>query len=112
MKGLCKRVGVKRFGFKAMRQYVASVLAGIHKVSAKRIQELLRHKNVTATERYIHMIQRDQREPVNLLKLRSSQEELTKADEAVGNGDRVAGTIWQSQGVSNPCLRRERALPP
>jgi len=53
IKALCRRAGVKPFGFHAMRRYVASVLADEHKVSAKRIQRILRHKNISTTERYI-----------------------------------------------------------
>lgn len=67
MKGLCKRAGVKSFGFHALRRYVASVLADTHKVSAKRIQRILRHKNVTTTERYIQNINKDLKETMNLL---------------------------------------------
>ena len=59
MKGLCKRAGVKPFEFHALRRYVASVLADTHKVSAKTIQRILRHKNVTTTERYIQNINQD-----------------------------------------------------
>jgi integrase len=59
MKGLCKRAGVKSFGFCALRRHVASLLADTHKVSAKTIQQILRHKNVTTTKRHIHTINRD-----------------------------------------------------
>ncbi len=67
MKGLCKRAGVKDFGFHALRRYVASVLADTHKVSAKTIQVILRHKSITTTEKYIHNINRDLRGTMNLL---------------------------------------------
>lgn len=67
MAGLCKRAGVPEFGFHALRRYVASVLADTHKVSAKTIQRILRHKNVTTTERYIHNINRDLGAIINLL---------------------------------------------
>lgn len=59
LKGLCKRAGVKPYGFHALRRYVASVLADNHKVSAKTIQRILRHKSVHTTERYIQNINRD-----------------------------------------------------
>ena len=52
LRGLCKRAGVQPFGFHALRRYVASFLADTHKVSAKTIQRILRHKNLATTERY------------------------------------------------------------
>lgn len=67
MKGLCKRAGVKEFGFHAMRRHVASVLADTHKISSKTIQRILRHKNVTTTERYIQNINHDLSPVMDLL---------------------------------------------
>ena len=67
MKGLCKRAGVRPFGFHALRRYVASVLADTHKVSAKRIQRILRHQSLATTERYIHHINQDLQGTLNLL---------------------------------------------
>ncbi|HTY21786.1 MAG TPA: tyrosine-type recombinase/integrase, partial [Desulfomonilaceae bacterium] len=67
LSGLCKRAGVKSFGFHALRRYVASFLADTHKVSAKTIQRILRHKNLATTERYIHNINRDLVGIMNLL---------------------------------------------
>lgn len=65
--GLCDRAGVKPFGFHGLRRYVASVLADTHKVSAKTIQRILRHKNIQTTERYIHNINNDLKDTLNLL---------------------------------------------
>jgi integrase len=59
MRGLCKRAGVDEFGFHALRRHVASVLADTHKLSSKTIQRILRHRNVTTTERYIQNINHD-----------------------------------------------------
>ena len=56
LKGLCSRAGVKVFGFDALRRYVASVRADIHKISAKTIPRILRHKNLSTPERYIKRI--------------------------------------------------------
>ena len=67
MQSLCKRAKIKRFGFHALRKYVASVLADTHKVSAKKIQRVLRHKNVTTTERYIMHLNQDLADTMNLL---------------------------------------------
>jgi integrase len=67
MKSLCKRAGIKPFGFHALRRYVASVLADTHKVSAKRIQRILRHKSLSTTERYIQNINEDLEDTLELL---------------------------------------------
>ena len=67
LKGLCERAVVKPFGFHALRRYVASVLADTHKVSAKSIQRILRHKNLATTERYIQTINNDLKETMSLL---------------------------------------------
>ncbi len=48
-------------------RYVASVLADTHKVSAKIMQRILRHKNLSSTEKYIHNINHDLHAVVNLL---------------------------------------------
>ncbi len=80
MKGLCKRAGVKPFEFHALRRYVASVLADTHKVSAKTIQRILRHKNVTTTERYIQNINHDLTTTMNLLSGKDPQEGSPKVE--------------------------------
>jgi len=67
MGGLCKRAGIRPFGYHALRRYVASVLADTHKVSAKRIQLILRHKNLSTTERYIQNINEDLKGTLELL---------------------------------------------
>ncbi len=85
METLCKRAGVKAFGFHALRRYVASVLADTHKVSAKTIQRILRHKSVTTTERYIQNINKDLNSIVNLLGTKSTQEEHPKTSKGLGN---------------------------
>lgn len=59
MKGLCKRAGVKRFGFKAFRKFGPSVLNDIHRVSIKKLQRLLRHQTQTTTEIYLKKIDDD-----------------------------------------------------
>lgn len=69
MAGLCKRAGIKRFNFHSLRRYVASVLADTHKISAKTIQRILRHKSVNTTELYIHNLNRDLSGVMGLLEL-------------------------------------------
>jgi len=52
MRQLCKRAGVKAFGYHAIRHLTASMLAQAD-VPMVTIQRILRHKNLTTTERYI-----------------------------------------------------------
>jgi integrase len=66
---------VRPFGFHALRRYVASILADTHKVSAKTIQRILRHKNVMTTERYIQNINHDLKEVLALLDRRCVPEQ-------------------------------------
>jgi len=75
LKGLCERAKVRPFGFHALRRYVASILADTHKVSAKTIQRILRHKNVMTTERYIQNINHDLKEVLALLDRRCVPEQ-------------------------------------
>ena len=72
MKGLCKRAGVKPFGFKAFRKFGPSVLNDVHKVSIKKLQRLLRHKTQTTTEIYLKHIDNDLASPVRLLEKRDT----------------------------------------
>jgi integrase len=81
MKGLCKRAGVKTFGFHALRRYCASLLADTHKISAKTIQRILRHRNLATTERYIQNINRDLEATMNLFSEKGYHEGLPKAEE-------------------------------
>jgi len=52
IKGICKRAGVKKFGFHALRRFVASVLAD-EKVPLKKVQMVLGHAALHTTERYV-----------------------------------------------------------
>lgn len=67
LKGLCARAGVRPFGFHALRRYVAYTLADTHKISAKTIQRVLRHKHVTTTEIYLQNTNKDLSGVMNLL---------------------------------------------
>lgn len=58
MHGLCKRAGLKPFGFHALRRFFASRLADMGK-STKAIQRMLRHKKIHTTEFYIQSINND-----------------------------------------------------
>ena len=65
--GLCKRAGVKPFGFHALRRWVAQMLADKHKQSTQTVQRFLRHKNVRTTEIYLENLNKDLRPAANLL---------------------------------------------
>lgn len=67
VRNLCDRAKVKRFGYHALRRFVASVLMDSKKVSLKEIQMLLGHTNLTTTERYIYNIQNDLSGAVEIL---------------------------------------------
>ncbi len=56
MQSLCKRAGVKYFGVHGVRHLTASILAkgGVAMID---IQTILRHKNLSTTERYIRRIE-------------------------------------------------------
>jgi len=56
LEALCKRAGVKVFKYHAMRRFVGSILADKHKVSAKAIQKVLRHKKLSTAEKYLKKI--------------------------------------------------------
>ncbi len=56
MDNLCKKAGVKQFGFHAIRHYVANVINDSRKASMKQIQGLLGHKRQSTTETYLHHI--------------------------------------------------------
>ncbi len=55
MEGLCKRAGVRHFGFHAIRHLTASILAQAGTPSIT-IQGILRHKKITTTEKYLHRL--------------------------------------------------------
>ncbi len=56
MKRLCSKAGVKHFGLHAIRHLTASMLAKAN-VSMIDIQAILRHKNLSTTERYIRRLE-------------------------------------------------------
>ncbi|MDX9788854.1 MAG: tyrosine-type recombinase/integrase [Desulfobacterales bacterium] len=66
MAGLCKRAGVKQYGFHALRRFCASCLADAGK-STNAIRRFLRHQNVRTTEIYIQNINDDMQDVADAL---------------------------------------------
>jgi len=61
LKGLCELAGVKQFGFHGIRHLFASILAASNTPLVD-IQFMLRHKHLSTTQRYIHQLQKGNRE--------------------------------------------------
>ncbi len=53
---LCRKAGVKEFGLHGIRHLSASILMA-NKVSLVDIQTVLRHMNLTTTQRYVHRLE-------------------------------------------------------
>ena len=53
LKRLCKKAGVKPFGFHAIRHHVSALMAASKKLSLVDIQRQLRHKSATTTNHYL-----------------------------------------------------------
>jgi len=82
MRGLCKRAGIRPFGFHALRRFFASRLADRGK-STNTIRRMLRHKNVSTTERYIQNINNDLNGVTNgILEEKRHEREARKKDES------------------------------
>jgi integrase len=64
---ICKRVGLKKYGFHTLRHFVASYLFDKKKVSLAVISKLLRHKNLQTTERYLQAIDPRFRDTMKML---------------------------------------------
>ncbi len=58
MKRLCKRAKVTAFGWHAIRHLTASILIS-NGVPLTTIQKILRHKNLTTTQLYVHELDQD-----------------------------------------------------
>jgi integrase len=83
---LCKRAGVRPFGYKAFRKFGPSVLNDIHKVSIKKLQRLLRHKTQTTTEIYLKKIDDDLSVGLRLLERRDTQRDTQTGKGLTANG--------------------------
>ena len=83
MKRLCQRAGVKHFGLHAIRHLTASILAQAD-VPMVTIQRILRHKNLTTTERYIRGLE-PVRPALEILSYRNSRPTFTTMNQTIKN---------------------------
>lgn len=63
MAGLCKRAGIPRLGWHALRRFFSSVMVD-KGTPLKSLQELLGHTQAGTTERYLYRLRSDLRESV------------------------------------------------
>lgn len=61
LKRICRKAGVKPFGFHGIRHLFASILAA-RNVPLIEIQYMLRHTSLATTQRYIHRLKKENRE--------------------------------------------------
>ena len=79
MKKLCRKAGVKAFGFHDFRHHVASILADSGKASLNQIQKMLRHRRTTTTDNYIKTLDPQLRQVANVLDEQGKVGQKTKS---------------------------------
>ena len=86
LKRLCKKAGVRPFGYHALRRFVASHLADNEKISSKVIQRILRHQSLATTERYIQRVNKDLLGVLELLPGAGANPGAKRSSKGVNNG--------------------------
>lgn len=66
MLGLCKRAGIKSFGFHALRHFFSTVLDSKN-ISLTKIQALLGHQKATTTNDYLHQLRGEKSTPTEAI---------------------------------------------
>jgi integrase len=90
MRKLCKKAGVKKFGFHAIRHFTASSLYRLGS-NLSEIQAILRHKSPSTTERYLKSI--------GIEKVRGSLEKFSKQHHGNLNMNCAEIKNWKSEGI-------------
>jgi integrase len=75
---ICKRAGVRHFGFHAIRHYVASYLADRQKFSVTQVSRLLRDQSKATTEKYLQVIDPQLRDVMASLEEKSLMDSHTQ----------------------------------
>lgn len=82
LKRLCRKAGVKEFGFHGIRHLFASILAS-KSVPLVEIQKMLRHGSIQTTARYIHSLQEGSREALEALPKLDENQQVNQQHEFV-----------------------------
>jgi integrase len=90
---LCKRAGVRPFGFHDIRRYGASRLAA-QGVPMKTIQRILRHKNITTTERYVGYCNQDLKATMEMLSEKSATRNATQKKNGLQEPPATPCFLW------------------
>jgi len=69
LRALCKKVRVEAFGYHDIRHTVAKYLNDLQKAGLKKVQQVLRHRRQSTTERYVEGNYTDTMDVMALLEL-------------------------------------------
>ncbi|MEA1967094.1 MAG: site-specific integrase [Thermodesulfobacteriota bacterium] len=78
MPRLCRKTGIKPFGFHAIRHHVSAIMADSKKLSLVQIQKQLRHKRTTTTDIYLKSFTGDETGAAGVLEKAQKKEVHTK----------------------------------